>query len=445
MIIPDEVCPQAKLRPLSVYRFRIVHEASGQIIGEGRFETAPAQIGDTPSRIAIALMSCNQPFDRNGVPKTRAEQMYHAVLQELRAHPIKAVLTVGDQIYADAPARLSLLNKRYFATVAPKGRASLQKCTPEEVRQLYQQRYRQFWYHPAWCAMHAHYPCYPILDDHDIVDNWGTNPAHHTAKWQSIRKGALAAYRDYQDARVRPHTAVEQADFSYHFSYGYLGVFVMDVRSQRCAGDSGHLFVESQKAALQRFLDDHRELSCIALVMSVPLIHLPKRIVQTIGHFTPWSESFADRWAASGYCEDRDWLLDTLHTHQRRHAHHSAWCYWVGDIHIGCVHKIDWQPNGPACFQMISSGVTNDTGWKMRLATKLTIRCNRGLRLDRGLRAKVRLLASNRRQRQNPYGKLNMGLLDIDTPLPGGPSKLRFSLYSHQGEQPICVYRSRFV
>jgi alkaline phosphatase D len=44
--------------------------------------------------------------------------------------------------------------------------------------------------------------------------------------------------------------------------------------------------------------------------------------------------------------------------------------------------------------------------------------------------------------RQNPYGGLNVGILEIETPTPGASPTLRFYLYSHRGEEPVCVYKS---
>jgi alkaline phosphatase D len=47
--------------------------------------------------------------------------------------------------------------------------------------------------------------------------------------------------------------------------------------------------------------------------------------------------------------------------------------------------------------------------------------------------------------RQNPYGGLNIGILELETPTPGTPPALRFFLYSHLGDEPVCVYRSPLV
>jgi hypothetical protein len=92
---------------------------------------------------------------------------------------------------------------------------------------------------------------------------------------------------------------------------------------------------------------------------------------------------------------------------------------------------------------MISSGITNDIGALMQSISTLLIRLNRQVTTDDGgLRAKVRLLPGVRGQRQNPYGGLNVGILEIETPTPGASPKLRFFLYSHNGDESVCIYRS---
>jgi alkaline phosphatase D len=125
------------LAPLRHYRFRVVHAADEHLLGEGCFETAPAKPQDTPERFSVAVMSCHQPFDEQGYVRPSAVQMLRAARRCLAAHNVKQVFMVGDQIYADYPAPLSLFQDRYFATVAPAGRARLQDCSAEEVRRLY--------------------------------------------------------------------------------------------------------------------------------------------------------------------------------------------------------------------------------------------------------------------------------------------------------------------
>lgn len=78
----------------------------------------------------------------------------------------------------------------------------------------------------------------------------------------------------------------------------------------------------------------------------------------------------------------------------------------------------------------------------------MVLRLNRRLRtrLDK---ARVRLLENTIEGGANPYGGLNLGIVEVisrgrtqsDTPSPA----LRFLLYGHRGEEPVCVYRSELL
>ena len=83
------------------------------------------------------------------------------------------------------------------------------------------------------------FPCYPIIDDHEIVDNWGTRPEHQQPEWQAIGEGARAAYMDYQGSRIMPLGRNLADSLHYMVSYGNLSVFVMDLRSTRTAWEWG--------------------------------------------------------------------------------------------------------------------------------------------------------------------------------------------------------------
>jgi alkaline phosphatase D len=440
--VPEDFPSAPPLLPLRSYRFCVTFRADGGCIGEGEFETAPERPEDTPGRFALAVMSCNQPFTDRGVFTKQSDQMLRVAYRCLQTHNTKLVFTVGDQMYADNPPPLSLLDAAHFATVAPPGRMRLHHCTPAEVRRLYQRRYRHFWSSPAWQALHASFPCYPILDDHEIVDNWGTKPAHQTPEWRAVGEGARAAYVDYQGSRVLPGGGKPPESFHYTVSYGHLGAFVMDLRSNRTGGEDGRLFSKAQGAALRHFLHEHRDKKCLCIVLSVPVIHLPRIPVKVVGYLAHWNEDFADRWSTGGHCRDRDRVLHWLAAHQRQHPRQRL-VLLSGDIHIGCVHEVRWSPRGPMLYQLVSSGITNDIGVLMQSISTLLIRLNRHVTTEDGaLRARVRLLKGVGRQRQNPYGGVNVGILEIETPTPETSPTLRFFLYSHQGEEPICVYQS---
>ena len=337
--IPAGPDSPSALRSKCRYRFRIVRESDDREVGEGGFETAPESGEPSPAKFAIGLMSCNQPFTDHGTIRSTSRDMLKAVRTCLQQHDTKFVLMVGDQMYSDYPTSLSLFDPDYFATLAPPNRSSILDCTAAETRRIYQRRYRHFWNLPEWQAIQSEWPCYPILDDHDIVHNWGSSPAHQSAPWKSLGEGTRHAYFDYQGLRVFPPGEKAPASFHYSFDYGPVATFVMDLRSMRRTGPDGQLFCQRQRTDLQHFLQKYRNREILCIVLSVPVIHLPRHLARLAARIPYSPEDFSDRWSASAHLHDRYWFLKLIHQHQSRHPQQRL-ILLSGDIHIGCVHKI---------------------------------------------------------------------------------------------------------
>ncbi len=430
------------LTPLTRYRFIAVRSDDQKRLGEGSFVTAPAGPDDTPERFAFALMSCNQPFDKDGAVTQEARQMLTAIGKTLVQHDARFVYMVGDQIYSDYPTGLSLFNDDYFREVTGTDSPSILDCPAEEIRRLYHERYRLFWNLPGWRDIFSNYPCYMVLDDHDIVDNWGSDPDHENAEWQRVREGAVRAYFDYQASRVLPVTSDIPQDFHYSVTYGHSAFFIMDLRTSRRAGGEAQLYFQEQVDDLEAFFQRNADRKVLFLAISVPVIHVPRKVAR-IGALLPaWGEDFSDRWSSPAHVRDRDRLLKLIEAHQRAHPEQEI-VILSGDIHIGCVHRIQWQPDGPDLFQIISSGVTHGTPRMVQAASKALIRLQASVRTrDGSCEAKVRLLPGEGKPRKNPYGGLNMGIVEVQTPKPHGRPQVRFLLYGHEGDEPVCVYRS---
>jgi Cu/Zn superoxide dismutase len=326
-----------------MYRFQVVHIESGREIGSGRFETAPASSKDAPERFSFAIMSCNQPFNKNGGISRSSTRMLKALRRCLADHDVKYILMMGDQMYTDYPKPISLFHPAYFQQIAPPGRKQIQDCSAEEVRRLFQDRYRWFWNLPEWLAIHRDYPTLPILDDHDIVDNWGSDPAHATPLWHTFGEGARMAYSDYQGSRTRAFAHAGTGSFHYSFSYGHSATFVMDHRSQRLAGATGRIYSPEQHLDLKKFLAAHTEKKVLFLLLSVPAIHLPRFVSKVAARLTHSGEDFSDRWSTGAHIRDRDRLFELIHDHQRRNPRQKL-ILLSGDIHIGCAHQIQRHP-----------------------------------------------------------------------------------------------------
>lgn len=440
--LPLKDANQEPLIPLTRYEFRVIHQAHGHMLGEGSFETPPPTAETTPSSFSIGLISCNLPFDKTGAVRTESIQMLCAALKCLRAHDVKFVLTVGDQLYSDFPRPLSLFDPAYFRTVAPTGRTRLQDCTAQEVRRLYQQRYRTFFALPEWQRLHAEFPCYPILDDHDVVDNWGSSPDHQTGEWHEVGVGARSAYADYQAARVIDTGQDLPDSFHYSFEYGCTATFVTDIRSGRTAGPSARMLSDRQLSDFQEFLQRHKDKRVLFIVFSVPIVHLPTKLARFLDRLIPSVREFADRWSTMGHVRDRDRILRMIYRHQQQNPRQQI-VFLSGDIHVGCVHKIRWDAATTPLYQFISSPITNANDAWIRQLSQMMIRLNRRIRTtEPELSGKVQVINGVGEHTRNPFAYLNVGIVDIKTQPPHKDPSIQFFLYSHSGDEPVCVYQS---
>lgn len=433
----------APLEAGCVYRFSVCYAGDGTVLGDGRFETAPESAAAAADRFAVAVMSCNQPFDDGGRPARAGAEMLAAAARCLETHATKLVLTIGDQMYVDYPPKLSLFEPAYFRRVAPPGRGGILDCTAEEVRALLQQRHRYFWNMEGWRRLHVRYACYPMLDDHELADNWGSDPAHLTPAWRAYRDGARAAFFDYQGSRVS-RGSVAGEDFDFDAVYGPLAIYALDVRSNRRVGDDARIYSRKQHERLLDFLSTHRERDVVCLVLPVPVVHLPRWAAKLGRFLTPGNEDFSDRWSTAGHIDDRNRLLRALHRHQRENPEQRV-ALVSGDVHLACAHAIKWSDGTRPLLQFVSSGITNEVGRGTQLAAKLSILANQKVVIGGSdIEANVHLLDGAPKRHANPYTGLNLGLLELERD-GSGRYGLRFLIYGHRHAEPVCVYRSTLL
>ncbi|MFO7965891.1 MAG: alkaline phosphatase D family protein [Desulfobacterales bacterium] len=427
------------------YRFTIRHLTDRHIIGEGTFETAPEDIDSMPKKFSVAMVSCNQPFDNNGRLHRKSVEMLRASLRCLREHDTKFVFMMGDQLYSDYPESLSLFHDGYFERVAPKGRRHILDCSAAEVRSIYHHRYRWFWNLADWRTLQNEFPCYPIPDDHDLIDNRGSKPEHQESAWRTIGEGARSAYYDYQGSRVLAWSERLPSSFHYSFSYGHTAGFVMDLRSRRRAGENGRLYDDRQESDLYAFFQRHRDKHILLIVLSVPVIHLPRMFARFMARLPHSAEDFSDRWSSGAHLADRDRFIRIIHTHLSENPSQRI-ILLSGDIHIGCAHRIEWKDGTRPVYQLISSPITHVTPWYIQSGSKILIRLNqRIVTADSRLDARVRLLKGVKGARKNPVCGLNLGLLEIETPSKESEPRLRFSLYGNDGMRPVCRFCTELV
>lgn len=93
-------------------------------------------------------------------------------------------------------------------------------------------------------------------------------------------------------------------------------------------------------------------------------------------------------------------------------------------------------------YQMISSPITHSTPCIVQLASGLLIRRNRKIAAEKNaLRATVQLFRGVNGKTKNSCSGLNLGIVQLRTPTPEAKHRIRFLLYNHNGEEPVCIYR----
>lgn len=401
------------LQPLTEYRYEVRRVADDRLIGKGRFETFPAGDEDIPDKISIALMSCHQPFNDDNDLSPRRMRLLYLLEKVLKEHDVKFILLAGDQIYSDVPADRSLFYRHYTKKWKQPSGESILDWGAMTVRAAYQERYRIFWAMKEVQHFYANYPCYPILDDHEIVDDWGSKEVHATRKFQQIRSGAREAYFDYQGSRVMSRRKKLSPSFHYSFSYGNIGIFVLDLRSQRRGGPQGQLFSPSQLNDFKRFLDENQNKQVLLIMASVPVVHLPEWLSDLGAALIGYTVDFPDHWSYKKNRPDRDRFLKLIYQHQLSNPGQKV-ILVSGDVHIGCAFKIEWQGPGrqPTLYQFTSSAVSNRMKKDKTEISKLPLKLTKEIELSGGLKANTRLLTPIKKS-LNPFGGLNVGIIEV--------------------------------
>jgi alkaline phosphatase D len=424
--LPDDAPAVGPLTPATVYGFRITVVGTGVLVGEGRFETAPP--AGAYGSFAFALMSCHQPFRRDGSVHPDAARMLAILEPALEARGVKYVLCIGDQIYADAPYASSLLRADLERPLAD--------ASVDEIRARYQARYRRFWAFPEMRRLQARWPTWCIWDDHEIVNDWGGRPAHQQPAWRRIFEGARDAFVDYQVSRtLDPGTSWPLA-FHQAFVWGSAATFVMDLSSQRAVHEGeAQVYSDDQLSALTGFLRAQRARAVVFVVLSVPLVYLPDWIV-ALGERVPGQGgTFGTRWNAAHNRRALDQLLSVLRAHQRATPGQSL-VLLSGDVHQGAAVALRW-PDGIHAYQFVSSPVTNALhGWKEQIARRLSFSM-RHVRHGTERVAIERLECAHPGQR-NPVNRLNVGIVSVKDE--GAGAAVRFELVTYDKGEPGAVW-----
>ncbi|HEX2660014.1 MAG TPA: alkaline phosphatase D family protein, partial [Polyangia bacterium] len=410
---PDQAPGAPPLSSLHRYTFRVVSEDETLVVGEGAFETAPATPDDTPSIFTVGLISCHQPFDVNGVLSPDSMRLCQQLFSTFASADTKFLLTVGDQIYADEPGNVSLLNAAYTSRW---GRGPIQEWTPQQIREAYQERYRIFWNQTPWLKLLSSLPNYAMLDDHEVFDDWGSRPEHVHDPAAKIIAAARLAYLDYQGSRQLPWgpTATAPAAFDYGFRYGTLATFAFDIRSERWVGPPSRVFSPDQLGRFRAFLAENADAHVVFVVTSVPFVHLPEWVTARGAQIFATDVDFPDHWSAERNRADRGAVLDVIDAHLTAHPKQRL-IVLGGDVHVGCAFSLHFVGDRkPRFYELTSSSVTNKLGCVQAAFTPVgPLAFEEWPALANG-RVKASLLpAASDAPAMNPTGGLNAGLIEL--------------------------------
>ncbi|MCC7100942.1 MAG: alpha/beta fold hydrolase [Rubrivivax sp.] len=288
--------------------------------------------GGPPAKLCFALGSCQYP------PGLFDEQPAGASLRRLAAEPAGAdgpafVTLIGDQIYADATGGV-------FEPVTATSGETTAAAGPD-----YDRAYELNWRLPAFRAVMARLPLVPMLDDHEVADNWQGFEAGPSAMDRQARR-ALVAYRRHQGA-LAPERALRQQDWrSFHFYPQGVPFFVLDTRTHRSRRDARN--AERADILQDGVLDDllQRLQRCpresVKFVVSPSPVFPPERLAG-LGCLR------SDTW--SGFPAARARLLHGLCEHDIRRV-----VFLSGDSHMSSVSRL-WLTDGPSVVSIVASGL----------------------------------------------------------------------------------------
>jgi len=375
-VLPDPardrvaVVELGELAPDVNYRLDL-EDAQGRSVLDPGLAPALRTLPADTERLCFGFMSCSLPLRcaRDGaLERAPVAQIYDDMLAILAAKGARFVLNLGDQIYAD---ELPPLNLWTLAKQSP------DHTQAARARALFFEAYRGAWAIPALARLRARIPQYMIWDDHELRDDWGSRPLYTGAAGRleaALWSGAVAGYEAYQHA-LNPPT--DEGVYHYAFRVGGFCFFVLDLRGQR-AWAAGRLLGDRQWRDLEAWLVDTERAALRFLVSSVPLHHLPERIVTPV---TRWlgtgftaslvPSTFYDRWCAARFAGELERLMARL---RRPAAGAAPVIVLAGDIHIAAALTLRGGHGLAAVPQWISSAASTGSSLAARVASFVALR-----------------------------------------------------------------------
>ena len=236
------------LQPATRYAYLLIAvrgDGSEHVLTQGRLRTLPAD----PQSLSLAFGSCHLPGSDAALGRWRT-------LSRRDDHDL--LLLIGDQIYGDG------IEKQFADT--------------DSWLERYVRRYNQLWaYQPMRDAMRSR-PTYMSFDDHEVVDDWGTDrPKQEPEKsaFEAREAAGIEAYRIFQQAHNPGGFGAPR--FDYHFRRGPAAFYFTDSRSARGRSRSYPVMGAAQLNRMRAWSRsaEVREADLVFVVVPVPPAILP--------------------------------------------------------------------------------------------------------------------------------------------------------------------------
>jgi hypothetical protein len=312
----------ANLQPATKYSVN-VKDANGDQIGPTAFVRTFSDGAKAPLRLLFG--SCYR--------QTIATNVWELIFKRQTPRPADALFLIGDQVYAD----------------------DLWTLNGAELRDAHEARYADVWARPFIRSTLAAMPTYMTWDDHEIADDWGSDPkirpgeSGAEAKFKEIDK----VYRSYQLAHspLGPTAAAGPRDYA--VTIGCASVYMLDGRGERGKDVRFPIIGEPQFDRIQAWLDGLPPVVEVAILASpVPPSFLNNQAMQSAMDMGfDLLKDAADLWTYWGHKELE--LRDNRPDFMRLMTALFKWQEAVegrrvvvvgGDVHFSYAHRIF---NGP--------------------------------------------------------------------------------------------------
>ncbi|HLP46364.1 MAG TPA: alkaline phosphatase D family protein [Candidatus Kapabacteria bacterium] len=324
--------------------FGINYDRSGILKDELKYtvKSAPDK-GDIP--FSFGLISCHKAYKSIPVYQAVVARMWNFLYDKLTEKKSSFLLQVGDQVYCD------LVENNAFE----KCKNLKDQDDHKQMVDFYREIYTEHWGFPEVQRVMSTFPQYMILDDHEILNAWGSNIKHRT-DYLKIFDAAREAYVEFQHSH-NP-ASLRNGELHYAFYYGSAAFLVMDLRSHRGENkgtDQYPLAGKEQWEDIENWLKNDRvkESKVLFVVTSVPVFHLsPIFTSQKLVKL-----HIEDHWSTNTNKNERRKLLKLLLDWSDNE--NKQIFILGGDIHLGTEVCAREERTGKNIQQITSSPITN--------------------------------------------------------------------------------------